>query len=305
MSILIVCIIAAGCSKLSNNEKITDDKRSKIYYLNENEDGLSYEIFTYKSIDAAMNVKQVLNALRNERFGGSSQTVIPAGVNEPEFELTDSDGIIIKFDGTYAELTGVKELFTRAAIILSLCEIPGIKNVQFYVGGVQQTFFYDDNTGNISGESFVDVVNGNVNGFRDLNVVVYYPDKTGKKLIKKNVTVSSFVHESKEEAVMDALIDSVPDSEDISGGINGKTKVNKITTKGGICYVDFSNAFLNKTDKISDEAYVYSVVNSLTELQGINKVFITIDGEEMENFKDKINFSIPLERNLDLIKGEQ
>lgn len=303
--ILCICFVLSGCSSLNENEKITDDKRSKIYYLNENEDGLSYEIFTYKSVDTKANVEQVLNALESERFGGSSQTVIPANVNKPEYELTEDDGVNIRFDGTYSELTGVRELFTRAAIILSLYEIPGVKTVQFFVGDEQRTFFYNDNTGAISGEAFVDIIHGNVNGFRDLNVVVYYPDKNGNKLVRKDVTVTSFVHDSKEEAVMDALISSVPDSTDILGGINQKTKVNKITTKGGICYVDLSSAFLNKPDEISDEAYVYSVVNSLTELPGINKVFITIDGEETESFRDKISFNIPLDKNLDLISSEQ
>ena len=60
-----------------------------------------------------------------------------------------------------------------------------------------------------------------------------------------------------------------------------------------------------KYRRVSRDATLYSIVNSLVELPDINKVQFSIDGQTMKYFGDSdIIFDVPLERNLDLIKGE-
>ena len=87
--------------------------------------------------------------------------------------------------------------------------------------------------------------------------------------------------------------------------IPAETQINQITVREQICYVDLSKDFLSAVKGVEREVTLYSIVNSLVELSDINKVQFSIDGETVKYFGDsEIIFDIPLERNLDIIKGE-
>ncbi len=67
------------------------------------------------------------------------------------------------------------------------------------------------------------------------------------------------------------------------------TKINNAYLKGNTVYVDFSEDFINNAPNgIEEEGLlVYSVVNTLTELNEVNGVKILIDGKENMSFNDK------------------
>ena len=80
------------------------------------------------------------------------------------------------------------------------------------------------------------------------------------------------------------------------------TVVNKVSTKDGVCYVDFNDKFLNKRSDVTEEATIYSIVNSLVELSNVNKVQITVNGETKKVYTS-IDISGMLERNLEIIES--
>ncbi|MBR5474210.1 MAG: GerMN domain-containing protein, partial [Lachnospiraceae bacterium] len=79
-------------------------------------------------------------------------------------------------------------------------------------------------------------------------------------------------------------------------------KVNGVQVKNGICYVNLSGAFVNDALNISEYVAVYSLVNSLVELNTVNKVQIMIDGSSAITFRGSISFEKPLERKLDCVE---
>lgn len=83
------------------------------------------------------------------------------------------------------------------------------------------------------------------------------------------------------------------------------TELLNVSTKDGICYVDFNEKFMDKMEGIKDEVVIYSVVNSLVELSTINKVQFTINGEIKKNYREGISFDGLFERNLDLVEGSK
>ena len=50
--------------------------------------------------------------------------------------------------------------------------------------------------------------------------------------------------------------------------------------------------------------FVYSIVNSLIELQNINKVQISVEGNNALVFRDTIDMAVLFERNLDIMKSD-
>ena len=91
-----------------------------------------------------------------------------------------------------------------------------------------------------------------------------------------------------------------PESEKLSCVIPEGTKVNSCTIKENTVYVDLSKEFIeNAKEGIDEESMiVYSIVNTLTELNEVSEVKILIEGEENKSFKDnKISFKENFKRN--------
>jgi spore germination protein GerM len=84
-----------------------------------------------------------------------------------------------------------------------------------------------------------------------------------------------------------------PENEKLESAIPEGTKVNSCTLNGNTLYVDLSKEFIdNAPSGIDEESMViYSIVNTLTELNEVSSVKFLINGEENKSFKDgKISF---------------
>lgn len=91
-----------------------------------------------------------------------------------------------------------------------------------------------------------------------------------------------------------------PESEKLESAIPENTKINGVNLKGNTAYVDVSKEFIeNAPAGIEEESIIiYSIVNTLTELNEITSVKILINGEENLSFKDgKITFEKEFFRN--------
>ena len=104
-----------------------------------------------------------------------------------------------------------------------------------------------------------------------------------------------------EKLVLEQLIRG-PITKDAYPTIPSDTKILSVSTKDGICYVNFDEGFLGQGYNVLEEIPIYSIVNSLTEIPGINKVQILINGETNRVFQESIRFETIFERNLDLIE---
>ena len=83
--------------------------------------------------------------------------------------------------------------------------------------------------------------------------------------------------------------------------INPNAKLVSISVKDGICYVNFDENFLTQVYNVSTDVAIYSVVNSLVELNNVNKVQITINGETNIMFRESVSLSTVFERNLNIV----
>ena len=127
--------------------------------------------------------------------------------------------------------------------------------------------------------------------------------KTIISLYFKNIETNSLIAEAKAIDVKELYKDPYtylinmlilgPESEKLESAIPEGTKVNSCTLKGNTVYVDLSKEFIdNAPSGITEESMIiYSIVNTLTELNEVSSVKFLINGEENLQFKDgKINF---------------
>ena len=134
--------------------------------------------------------------------------------------------------------------------------------------------------------------------------------KTIISLYFKNIETNSLITEAKAIDVKELyqnpytylinMLIAGPESEKLESAIPEGTKVNSCELKGNTVYVDLSTEFIdNAPSGITEESViVYSIVNTLTELNEVSGVKFLINGEENKAFNDnKINFKNIFERN--------
>lgn len=147
---------------------------------------------------------------------------------------------------------------------------------------------------------FIDNAGDEINTYEKVRLILYFTDESGTKLVEANRSVVYNTNISMEKLVVEQLIKG-PNNEEIYPTINPETKVNSVTVKDGICYVNLNESFLTQMTNVTSEVTIYSITNSLVELSNVNKVQISINGDTEGTYRESIPFSTIFERNLELI----
>lgn len=119
-------------------------------------------------------------------------------------------------------------------------------------------------------------------------VSLYFPNKETKNLIPeaRTIDVKELVKQPY-ETLLNLLIEG-PKDEKLQRAIPEGTKINKIELKDKILYLDLSEEFIkNHPGGIEEESNtIYSIVNTLTQLNEIESIKILINGQENQSFLD-------------------
>lgn len=124
---------------------------------------------------------------------------------------------------------------------------------------------------------------------------------TDNAMLKKVTAKTELGDKTLEETVLEALIAGSDDEGTVSV-IPSQTKINSVNTVDGTCTVDLSGDFAdgNFSGTADRTLAVYSIVNSLSELDGVENVQFLIDGEKQEIFGDFL-FDEPFEADEALV----
>lgn len=125
-------------------------------------------------------------------------------------------------------------------------------------------------------------------------VTLYFSDSQAAKLIPEEREVA--VNEgSLPEAAVNELIKG-PQNPELSKTIPDGTELISVVVKDGIAQVDFSNEFqANHWGGSAGETItIYSVVNTLTKLDGIEEVQFLIEGEKIESLAGHLDLTMPV-----------
>ena len=138
------------------------------------------------------------------------------------------------------------------------------------------------------------------NEIRKTIVSVYFKNIETNTLVPESICID--VKELADNPYMKLLniLASGPSNDKLETPLPEGTIINNAYLKGNTVYVDFSNEFINNAPTgIEEEGLIiYSIVNTLTELNEVASVKILINGEENKAFSDNgINFKEEFTRN--------
>ncbi len=296
--LLLGMLLFAGCGKENENE---GKDRYSVYYLNREETAIG-EFAYYTKTQEPIKVLGELVTILGQPASNVNYNETVRGFLITAYSISD-DVIQITVDENYKKLSPTTEVLTRAAIVRTLTQIKGIRYVNMKVGEHDLTDSLGGIIGSMTADQFVDNAGNEINTYEKVELNLYFAAENGKYLVKVLRPVEYNSNISLERLVVEKIIGG-PEGEDMHPTVNPNTKIISIAVKDNICYVNLSKEFLVTQSDVLPEVTVYSIVNSLIELQNINKVQISVEGNNAIVFRDTIDMAVLFERNLDILKKD-
>lgn len=154
-----------------------------------------------------------------------------------------------------------------------------------------------------SGSDFLDNTGDDTNKYIQAELVLYFGNGAGKALEAevREVVYSSTL--SLERVVLNQLLEG-PQVEGMAATLPKNLKIQGVSVRDGVCYVDFDATFLEEPVNVTDQVEIYSIVNSLTELSNVQQVQITVNGSPDVTLRNNISLASRFERDPSLIALE-
>ena len=296
MLILLICCLLSGCS-----EKET--QRGNEYFIYGLKNGTTrLETITYRTdtIDTQKLIEEILDQFLNLDEKDVT-TVLPKKEWFHDYKL-ENKILYLDFHQDYQTMDSVQEVLCRGAFVMTFMQVDGIESVSITVN---EQPLVDKNGNPIQTQKesdFIDVIGKSLNSNSTMNVTLYFSNKTGDSLIKQTMELVCDSSYAMERIVLNQLIQG-PEDDRCIATLPSDLKVFGVSVKDGTCYVNLDKNFLTETMDMEAYIPVYSIVNSLAELPGVQRVQILVDGESDVMFQDVISLKEPLERRLEYIGG--
>ncbi len=286
-----------GCS----SKKPVDPDAFKIYYVNNAETGIvavEYEMKSQKT-DTDAAIKELIEQLGTMSERRQYEAPITGEVKLVGYSLNDKV-LTLNFANNYSQIDRTIEILDRAAIVRTFTQLDDIEYVSFQIDGTPLTDHYGNIVGNMSADTFIFNVGNEINTYEKVELKLFFANETGDKLIPVYRSVVYNSNISMERLALEQII-SGPNTDICFPTIANDIKINSISVRDGVCYIDFDSAILNNPYNITEEVAIYSIVNTIVELPEVNKVSFSVNGESSFKFKD-ITISGAYERNLDIVE---
>ncbi len=144
-------------------------------------------------------------------------------------------------------------------------------------------------------------INSGVEETNSQQITLYFPDNEALYLHPEIRSVETGDKEI-EKVIIEELVNG-PKSGGLTAALVGGFEVLSVKNENGICTIDLSEEFsLKNTGGSAQETFaVFSIVNSLCELDGVDNVKINIEGNENAEFGGHFMLDLPFEADMDIV----
>lgn len=288
--ILLFCLVLfclpAGCGKnekkQNNFSYVVGKSKVCIYYPENNEIICDEELYQLRKPDSvAASVEEIMAALSDR---------MKKNISYHTYLLDEQKNLTLEFE-IEGDVADEQLLLMKAAVAKTLFQLKDIGNIRFnltYIeSGDTDKSVYDKNSFYFYGYN-TDM------GLNKTEYRLYHANDEKTGLTSSVYTVDLEPYLSVEEHI----IDNLESMKMIPHG----TRMEAMSINAGVCHLKLSGDFVNQMPDINSELIVYSVVNSITSLQNIDKVLLSIDGVNSGTYRGSVDISIPLEFNEEIIK---
>ncbi|MCI6638398.1 MAG: GerMN domain-containing protein [Bilifractor sp.] len=303
LTVLGLVVGLAGCglmvSSSSGVQPSASEQKTYLYFLNEDEDRLSWVEYHFNEPDTEGRVVEMIALQSQKPKNKKDVLLLPDGVKIQDYKLSDQ-ALTLDLSAGFDDQTQTRKTLCIGGLVRSFVQIDGVDKILFTVDGRDLTDSSGNAVGALTDDSFVDNAGKNINAYQEMEMTLYFTDQTGSKLIPETRKVYYSSNEPVEKAVVEELIQG-PSEEGHYPVFSTDTQVLSVISQAGICYVNFDDSVQKTILSISEEIPIYAIVNSLSDTCHTKKVQFSIDGESDTVFRNSMDLSVQYTRNDDLI----
>ncbi len=278
----------------------------EVYFLNHDQNMFECEnrnMILKKDFDKENILREIIKIL----FDG------PRSKNLLRFDLGDLKILDVNLDekNKMAEINFSREyknieneIFFRSALIWSVTSLDFVDKVEIFVDGknlaevienINFDFFDRENI----------LLNPEISDEKVYRKIFKLYFRKKNKLLAEERKIDIGLNQPEEKYILEQIILG-PENNNLESVVPKETKIYDIKTDKDICYISLSDDFLNinKLDLDDQKFAVYGIVNSLTELENINKVQFLIETEKIDKKNLIFDLTKPFERNEKIIGSD-
>ncbi len=303
--IIIFMLTAAILLSMVGCTKKKADNTVEVYCLNMDVTSSVPESYVLRSknSDVDKQVDELLGRLQDKPKDSRLRKAIPdevvvRGHEEKNYNCT------VDFSKEYYDLTAAQEVLLRASVVRTLTQLDSISYVTFTVNSIPLVDSDDEIVGSMGADDFVENPGEQINTSVKETLTLYFADKDGTGLEKQTRVIHYSSNIALEKLVVEQLIEG-PKGSKLKATLPGTTKLINVSVADRICYLNFDSSFRNTIDNnLTEDVVLYSIVNSLTSLHTVDKVQISLDGENDGMLLYNYKLSDMYEFNKDIVDSD-
>lgn len=207
--------------------------------------------------------------------------------------------VTIDFSRDFLTENKTKNALAVYGIVKTLSQLPEITEVKVLVEGSDILGPDGNNIGFLSGEDIN--IEKDQNDTETRYITLYFADENGK-LERERRKIKITDTQPIEQYILNELIKG-PNEENLLAVLSSETSLISVQTIDETCFVNFTSGFVSKNtgNDTKEKFAIYSIVNSLTELEMVKNVQFLVEGKKITEFGNTI-MSENFFRREDLIK---
>lgn len=292
---IIICIIVIPCLfLLGSRVGQSDTRQAEVYYLVNPSNTLKSLDVDVTETDPLAAAQDLLEKMKEQPKKDGMVSAVPRQVEFLSIQL-ENQIAYVDVSASYLALRNAQEVICRSALVWTLTSLPDIQYVQISVEGLALRTDEGVEVGAMNRDNVrIDAeISAETTEYAILQL--YFTNSTANAFMIEDRVVEVNANQAREKTILEQLI-AGPLESGYYPTISPDVKIREVTTTDdGICYVNFSQDFLTKpaADSVSETMVVYSIVNSLCELDNVDKVQFLVEGEKIENVQKSLDYSKP------------
>ncbi len=140
---------------------------------------------------------------------------------------------------------------------------------------------------------------------KEWNLTLYFSESTASRLVPEQRNVKVINEKELPKLAIEELLKG-PTLPSAIAAVHQETKLHSVKVENGTAIVDFGDNFekLNTGGSTRERLCLYAIVNTLTDLDGIEQVKLSVGGKVLDFF-GQLELSEPLVRNADIVIDEK
>lgn len=299
--LLVVGILVFSISYIADMFGNGNRRECELYFLNSEQTSLEVEKREVRYKDDADLYIKVIDELIKGPNTVRVKPILNGKVKFLTIDMNDGANIITNFSTEFLCGDTSKDMLRVYSVVKTLCSLNSINSVKVLVDG-KEILSPDGNV--IGSLTTTDIkLTDEVNEGEIHDVTLYFTKDNTNKLYPEKRSIKITDQRPLAQHVVQELING-PKTEGLLSCVSNSSTLLSVTISDNKCYVDFKNGFLSKNSGSTEHKLltIYSIVNSLTELDSVGRVQFLIDGKRVDAFGD-IKLNGLFERNEELIDG--